>query len=66
MSLPPELSPSLAQSARLGMVNGVGVTFAHQPQYFRVDRQVGIDPEVDFALARSNLIEYNFELQVDE
>ena len=66
MSLPPELSPSLAQSARLGMVNGVGVTFAHQPQYFHVDWQVGIDPEVDFALARSNLIEYKFELQVDE
>ena len=40
MSLPPELSPSLAQSARLGTVNGVGVTFAHQPQYFCVDWQV--------------------------
>ena len=66
MSLPPELSPSLAQSTHLGMVNGVGVTFAHQPQYFCVDWQVVINPEVDFALARSNLIEYNFELQVNE
>ena len=66
MSLPPKLSPSLAQSTRFGTVNGIGVTFAHQPQYFHVDRQVGIDPEVDFALARSNFIKYNFELQVDE
>ena len=61
-NLPPELCPLLVLRTRLGTVNNIGITLAHQSKNFGIDRQVHADPEVYFALAQGNFVKYNLKL----
>jgi hypothetical protein len=48
------------------VVNNIRVTLVHQSENFGIDRRVGVHPEVYFALAQGDFIEYNLKLQVNQ